>query len=223
MSALFAFLNSGAAVGAAIGELLQYGWRFLKNLFLPKAVLAARVLAAESQLALCQERLESQGVRRHRFSDGFRWLWVLLASWWDDWQRHARLMQPATVKRWHESGFRLFWRWTSRRRGRPAVARQLRALIRQMSPENRLWGAERIRDTIALLGFPKLDVETVRKYMVGGGTLRQRSSSWLSFLRNHLQVSWAIDFFTVTTVGFGRLYVLVAGRLIGRLDFRNGL
>jgi hypothetical protein len=53
-------------------------------LFLPKAVLAARVLAAESQLARCQERLESQGVRRHRFSDGFRWLWVLLAGWWDD-------------------------------------------------------------------------------------------------------------------------------------------
>ncbi len=44
MSALFGFLNSGAAVGAAIGELLQYGWRFLKNLFQPKAVLAARVL-----------------------------------------------------------------------------------------------------------------------------------------------------------------------------------
>src|SRR5216683_5768974 len=153
MSALLASLNSWAAVGAAIGELLQYGWRFLKNLFLPKAVLAARVLAAESQLALCQERLESQGVRRHRFSDGFRWLWVLLAGWWEDWQRYARLMQPATVKRWHEWGFRLFWRWKSRHRGRPPIAPQLRALIRQMSRENRLWGAERIRDTIALLGL----------------------------------------------------------------------
>ena len=210
MSALFAFLNSWAGVGATLGELLQYGWRFVKNLFLPRAVLAARVLAAESQLALCQERLERQGVRRHRFSDGFRWLWVLLAGWWSDWPRYVRLMQPATVKRWHEWGFRLFWRGkSSRPPGRPAISLQLRVLIRQMSRENRLWGAERIRDTIALLGFPKLDVETVRKYMVGGGTFRQRSSTWLSFLRNHLQVSWAMDFFTVTTVGFGRLYVLV--------------
>ena len=107
MSALFAFLNSWATVGTAMGELLQSGWRFLKYLFLPKAALAARVLAAESQLALCQERLESQGVRRHRFSDGFRWLWVLLAGCWADWRRYARLMQPATVKRWHEWGFRL--------------------------------------------------------------------------------------------------------------------
>ena len=71
----------------------------LENLFLPKAVLAARVLAAESQLAICQERLESQGVRRHRFSESFRWLWVLLSVWWEDWQSYARLMQPATVKR----------------------------------------------------------------------------------------------------------------------------
>jgi hypothetical protein len=84
---LVGFLRSWAAVGAAIGQLLGYGWRFLKNLFLPKAVLAARVLAAESQRALCQERLESQGLRRHRFSDGFRWLWVLLAGCWEDWQR----------------------------------------------------------------------------------------------------------------------------------------
>jgi transposase InsO family protein len=167
------------------------------------------VLAAESQLALCQERLESQGVRRHRFSESFRWLWILLSGGWEDWARYARLMQPATVKRWHEWGFRLFWRWKSRRRGRPAIAPHLRALIRRMSRENRLWGAERIRDAIARLGFPKLDVETVRNYMAGGGTFRQRSSTWLTFLRNHLQVSWAIDFFTVTTVGFGRLYVFV--------------
>ena len=91
MRDLFAFLNSGATVGAMIGELLQYGWWFLRNMFLPKAVLAARVLAAESQLAVCQERLESQGVRRHRFSESFRWLWILLSGGWEDWARYARL------------------------------------------------------------------------------------------------------------------------------------
>jgi hypothetical protein len=61
-----------------MGQLLRYGWGFLTNLFLPKAELAARVLAAESQLAICQERLQRQGIRPHCFSDGFRWLWVLL-------------------------------------------------------------------------------------------------------------------------------------------------
>ena len=84
MSDLFAFLNSGAAVGIAMGQLLRYGWRFLTNLFLPKAVLAARLLAAESQLAICQERLKSEGIRRHRFYESLRWFWILLSGWWED-------------------------------------------------------------------------------------------------------------------------------------------
>ena len=38
---------------------------------------------------------------------------------------------------------------------------------------------------------------------------RKRSTTWLPFLRNHLDVSWAIDFFTVTTVHFTILYVFL--------------
>ena len=37
----------------------------------------------------------------------------------------------------------------------------------------------------------------------------ERSTTWLPFLRNHLDSSWAIDFFTVTTLTFNRLYVFV--------------
>jgi len=38
---------------------------------------------------------------------------------------------------------------------------------------------------------------------------RSPSTTWLAFLRNHLEVSWAIDFFTVTTLGFQVLYVFL--------------
>jgi len=38
---------------------------------------------------------------------------------------------------------------------------------------------------------------------------RKRSTTWLPFLRNHLDVSWAIDFFTVTTINFATLYVFL--------------
>ena len=38
---------------------------------------------------------------------------------------------------------------------------------------------------------------------------RKRSTTWLPFLRNHLDVSWAIDFFTVTTIDFATLYVFL--------------
>jgi hypothetical protein len=47
--------------------------------------------------------------------------------------------------RWHQAGFRCYWRWKSHiQGGRPPVDTKLRALIRQMSVENPLWGAPRI-------------------------------------------------------------------------------
>ena len=36
-----------------------------------------------------------------------------------------------------------------------------------------------------------------------------RRANWPSLLRNHLEVSWAIDFFTVATLGFQVLYVFL--------------
>jgi putative transposase len=36
-----------------------------------------------------------------------------------------------------------------------------------------------------------------------------KSQTWLTFLRNHLEVSWAMDFFTVPTVRFQIPYIFV--------------
>jgi hypothetical protein len=48
----------------------------------------------------------------------------------------AVIFQPETLVRWHRSGFRLYWRWKSRRRvGRPAVPADIRDLIRMISRE----------------------------------------------------------------------------------------
>ena len=38
---------------------------------------------------------------------------------------------------------------------------------------------------------------------------RNKSQTWLTFLRNHLPVSWAMDFFTVPTLRFQILYIFV--------------
>src|ERR1700731_5216472 len=78
--------------------------------------------------------------RRFRASD--RLLWVCLRRWWPRWREALALVQPATVARWHLNGFRGCWSRGSRRRpGRPRIDSQLRALIRRMATENRLWGA----------------------------------------------------------------------------------
>ena len=190
-------------------EIIGYGLSFVWALICPRATLAARLLASESQLAVCLDHLPRRKNRRLQFSPGFRLLWVVLSKCLDSWEYCAQLMQPATVKKWHVRAFRQFWRWKSRQRGRPPISKEMRALIRRMSKENPLWSPERIRDTLLLLGFERLCEDTVRKYMVTPRKPRKRSTTWLPFLRNHLSCSWAIDFFTVTTLTFNRLYVFV--------------
>jgi transposase InsO family protein len=119
-------------------------------------------------------------------------------------------MQPATVKKWHTTAFKFYWRWRSRKKmGRPAVSKEMQDLIRKVSTENPLWGAGRIRETLQLLQYDPPCEDTVRKYRVNPRNPKNTSTTWLPFLRNHLDVSWAMDFFTVTTLNFSTLYVFL--------------
>ena len=82
-------------------ELFRYGRVFLWAIFCPRAVLAARLLAAESQLAACKHQIASKKHPQPRFTVGFRLLWVLLSKSLDKWEDLVHLMQAATVKKWH--------------------------------------------------------------------------------------------------------------------------
>jgi len=118
---------------------------------------------------------------------------------------------PETLVSWHRAGFRRYWRWKSRRRGgRPRIEIELRALIRQMSMENLLWGAPRIHGELLKLGF-NVAQSSVAKYMV-----KRRgppSQGWKTFLRNHAPDIAAMDLFVVPTIGFRLLYGFVIVRL----------
>jgi hypothetical protein len=114
-----------------------------------------------------------------------RWLWAWLSRSWAGWRTAFVIVKPETVIGWHRCGFRLFWTWKSRRRiGRPAVAADLRALIRSMSGSNLLWGAPRIHGELLKLA---LDVSqaTVAKYM--RRRIRPPSQTWRTFLTSHVQ------------------------------------
>ena len=64
---------------------------------------------------------------------------------WRGWRSAVHIVKPETVVTWHRRGFRLFWTWKSQQRsGRPGVPPDVRALIREMSTANPLWGAPRI-------------------------------------------------------------------------------
>ena len=63
------------------------------------------------------------------------------------------LVKSATVVEWHRQSFRIYWRWRSRYPGRPRTSAEIRALIRQMSRANPLWGAPRIHGELLKLGI----------------------------------------------------------------------
>jgi hypothetical protein len=50
-------------------------------------------------------------------------------------------------------GFRFYWRFRSRRPGRPKISPDIRDLIRRMSNANPLWGAPRIHGELLKLGI----------------------------------------------------------------------
>jgi len=95
------------------------------------------------------------------------------------------LVQPATIARWHRDGLRRRWgRRSGRKPGGPPVDSHVRALIRRMAIENRLWGAPRIHGELLKLGIV-ISERTVSRY------LRDRrpapSQTWRTSLANHFR------------------------------------
>jgi hypothetical protein len=69
-----------------------------------------------------------------RLSGCDRLLLVCMTRLWPSLLRLTQVVQPETILRWHRAGFRMLWRWKSRKRaGRPKIDRGLHELIRQMS------------------------------------------------------------------------------------------
>ena len=159
-------------------------------------------LIAENALLRQQLIVASSATKRPVFLGHERGLLVLLARFVPLWRSALLLVKPETVLRWHREGFRLWWRWRSRcrRSHQPRLAPDVIALIRRMSMENRLWGAERIRGELLKLGV-RVAKRTVQRYMRGARPSEvPRGQPWLTFLRNH--TVWACDFLQTYDIGF---------------------
>src|SRR5271169_2779431 len=179
--------------------------------FKSKRRLEAENAALRSQLNVLRRKMP----RRVRLTKGDRWFLIQLYRWFPSILNVLVIIRPETLVRWHRAGFRSYWRWKSRQRGgRPRIEVNLRALIRQMSLENPLWGSPRIHGELLKLGF-EVAQSSVAKYMV-----RRRgrpSQGWRTFLRNHSPDIVGMDLFVVPTIGFDLLYAFV----IVRLDRRD--
>src|SRR5918911_294277 len=75
-------------------------------------------LVAENALLRQQLIVLARSTKRPRLTRSDRVLLVLLASRVPSWRQALRIVQPATLLRWHRSGVRLLWRWRSTRRSR---------------------------------------------------------------------------------------------------------
>ena len=74
-----------------------------------------------------------------------------------DWRGALVIVKPDTFIKWHRTAFRAFWRWKSRKRGRPSLPKNLMNLIREMDRENPTWGEGQIAADLKLkLGYPGL-------------------------------------------------------------------
>ena len=161
------------------------------------------ILALRHQLGVLQ-----RSVKKPKLNRFDRMLWSWFCGIWSAWRSALCIVRPDTVIAWHRKGYRLFWTWKVRRGqpGRPAVPKEIRKLIRQMSRDNPLWGAPRIHGELLKLGID-IGETSVGKYMV-----RRRnppSQTWRTFLENHLKSTVSIDFFTVPTLRFQVLYVFL--------------
>jgi hypothetical protein len=82
------------------------------------------------------------------------------------------------------------------------------ALIQRLARENRLWGAERIRSELLMLGL-RVAKRTIQKYLRAVRAQSPTGQTWSTFLKTHGQDIWACDFVPVVTLFFQTLYAFV--------------
>src|SRR5919109_2868252 len=128
----------------------------------------------------------------------------------------ASTAQPDTILGWYRrliankfngSRFR-------KRVGRPRVAEEIERLVLRMAKENPGWGYDRIVGAMANLGHRLSDQAVgniLRRHDISPAPKRKQTTSWKDFIRAHMAVLVATDFFTVevlTVRGLITYYVL---------------
>ena len=135
---------------------------FVHGFFRSRIMLQVEILALRHQLSVYQRTCH-----RPRLKPADRLLWSWLSRAWSRWREALVLVQPQTVIAWRRRRFRRYWSKLSRagKSGRPAVAPEVRQLIRRLSTANPLWGTPRLIGELAKIGID-LAQSTVARYMV---------------------------------------------------------
>src|SRR5438094_6223210 len=136
----------------------------------------------------------------------------------------AKIVKPDTMLGWHRQLVAQKFDGSQQRKppGRPPIAAELEALVVRMAQENRSWGYDRIAGALQHLGYTISD-QTVGNILKRHGILpapeRKKTTTWKEFIRTHMDVLVATDFFTAevwTKAGLVTYYVLFFIHLASR-------
>lgn len=128
----------------------------------------------------------------------------------------AQIVKPDTILAWHRKLVAQKFDGSTQRKapGRPPIGPELEALIVRMAQENRSWGYDRIVGALANLGLT-VSAQTVgnvlKRHGIAPAPERKTTTTWKEFIRTHMDVLVATDFFTAEVWTLGGLvtyYVL---------------
>ena len=174
-------------------------------------------LILENVLLRQQVIILQRNVKRPAIRDADRRILVLLASPTPGVAECALGRQTGGVYfQWRRELFRLVWRHKSKAKvGRPHLAPEVIALIRQLAKDNPLWGSERIRGELLKLDL-HVAKRTIQKYIRQVCPHRPSSQTWRTFLHNHAADMWACDFLPVIDLFFQQYFVFFIVELASR-------
>jgi len=120
----------------------------------------------------------------------------------------ATIVKPDTILGWRRTLVAQKFDGSQQRKapGRPAIDQELEALIVRMAREHRSWGYDRIVGALANLGYT-VSAQTVgnvlKRHGLAPAPERKKTTTWKEFIRTHMEVLVATDFFTgeVWTLG----------------------
>ena len=128
----------------------------------------------------------------------------------------ATIVKPDTILGWHRQLVAQKFDGSAQRKspGRPPIDPELEALVVRMAQENRSWGYDRIVGALANLGYTISDQSVgniLKRHGIPPAPERKKTTTWKEFIRMHLDVLVATDFFTAEVWTLGGLvtyYVL---------------
>jgi putative transposase len=137
----------------------------------------------------------------------------------------AKAAKPDTILGWHRKLVAQKFDGSHQRqpRGRPRVEKDMEDLVVEMAKANRSWGYDRLAGALAALGYDISD-QTVGNILKRRGLPpapeRKKTSTWREFIRTHMDVLWATDFFSTEVWTLGGL-VTFYGLFFIKLDTRE--